>query len=81
MQSRTTSYEVADIGLAATAHAFGFPITEINRQDPRRCRFVFDDRDELRDLIDAYWRRSLTIEPQILLAALKATKARLYAEE
>jgi len=78
MSDHNKFHEVADIGLAATAHAFGFPIVAVNREDERRCRFVFDDCDALHQLVEAYWRRSLAIEPQSLLGAFKAVKGRLY---
>ncbi len=74
------SFETQDIQLAATIIALGTSLTAIDRADPNRCTFAFEDSSDLKRCVDAYWRRQLSIEPQALLGALKAVKSRLYGE-
>lgn len=72
------TFETQDIQLAACLSALGANLLAIDRQNPDRCTFVFEDVSDLRRTVDAYWRRQLSIEPQVLLGALKTVKSRLY---
>lgn len=73
-------FETQDMQLAASISALGSSLLSIDRQDQNRCTFIFEQSPDLRRSVDAYWRRELSIEPQALLGALKAIKARLYGE-
>lgn len=73
-----SSFETQDIQLASCLFALGASLTAIDRTNPNRCKFVFEDSIDLQKTVEAYWQRLLSIEPQTLLAALKAIKSRLY---
>lgn len=72
--------ETQDIQLAASMVALGSPIKTIDRYDPSRCVFMFEGSAHAKQIVDAYWHRQLSIEPQALLSALKSIKSRLYGE-
>ncbi len=72
--------ETQDIQLAASMVALGATIKTINRHDPSRCVFIFEGSAGVRRIVEAYWHRQLSIEPQALLGALKSIKSRLYGE-
>ena len=42
MVMKTNMYETSDIALASYLFCSGTHLSEINRQNPRRCIFVFD---------------------------------------
>lgn len=84
MTHETTSvndyYTTSDLALA-TAISLCFPIDVIDKQNPRKVSFLFKREEKLDELIEAYWKRELKIEPQQYFNQLKAIKARLYSEK
>lgn len=80
-ESPPSTFETQDLQLATALFALGASLIHINRVDPARCGFVFNDKPNLRATVDAYWHKELCIEPQTLLASLKAIKSRLYNEK
>lgn len=70
-------YRTADLGLSALI-SLNVPLDAIDRTDPRRAQFLFVRTDELDQIVAAYYRRELTVEPQEYFAGIKAMKARLY---
>lgn len=75
---KVQSWETSDINISATLYALGAEFLGIQWQDANKCTFSFTDSDELRKAIDAYWRKQLSIEPQLVLSALRALKAKVH---
>lgn len=73
-------YVCSDLALV-TAISLWYPIESIDRHDPRKARFLFKRDDNLNQLIEAYWRGELKVEPQSYFNQLKIIKARLYSSE
>lgn len=73
-------YYTSDLALA-TAISLWYPIDAIDRQNPRKASFLFKRNAKLNELLEAYWKRELKIEPQEYFNQLKAIKARLYSEK
>jgi hypothetical protein len=73
-------FETHDINLASTLCAFGAVLQSIDRDCGDRCAFVFTNSKDTHQVVDGYWGKCLLIEPQALLAALRAIKSRLYGE-
>jgi len=76
----TNYYSTSDLGLAATLSLW-CQIEGIDRTNPHKAVFLFKRDEELNQLLEAYWRRELKVEPQTYFNQLKAIKARLYSEE
>jgi hypothetical protein len=76
----TLYFRTQDIQLAASLTALGATLLYIDRSEPNRSTFVFEDSKDLKQVTQAYWRRQLSIEPQTLLSSFKAVKSRLYGE-
>lgn len=73
-------YGTADLALAAVIF-LSHPLEGIDKQNPRKAQFLFKQTKGLDSLVDEYWRGGLGVEPQAYFNALRAIKARLYAEE
>ena len=73
---RTNEYKTTDLNLAVVL-SLNFPIKELINNNGRGT-FVFENTEELNDLVKDYWNRQLSIEPQALFDALKTIKNRLY---
>jgi len=73
-------YKTSDLSLATTLSLY-CPITDIEKQNPRKAEFIFERNQELDDLLDRYWKKELLVEPRTYFDQLKALKARLYGNE
>lgn len=73
-------YSTSDLALATTLSLF-YPIEAIDRQDPHKAQFLFKRNEELNQLIEAYWRGELKVNPATYFNQLKIIKARLYEEK
>lgn len=74
------SFKTADLGLV-TSLSLHFPIRTIDRNNPQKVLFVFNQTDELDDFVDKYWRSEITVEPQIFTNQIKNIKTRIYSGE
>lgn len=73
-------YHTSDLALATTISLF-YPIERIDKTNPKKAQFFFKRNERLDQLIEAYWRRELKIEPQAYFNQLRIIKARLYEYE
>jgi len=72
-------YSTADLSLATTL-ALYHPIDSIDRQNPHKAQFMFKRSEQLDQLIEAYWKGELKVNPATYFQQLKTIKARLYEE-
>ena len=73
-------YRTSDLGLITTL-SLHFPIKNIDRRNPRKVLFVFDQTDQLNDFVDKYWRNEIAVEPQTFTNQIKNIKTRIYSGE
>lgn len=72
-------YSTSDLALAA-AISLWYPLDCIDKtQNPHRAQFLFKKDQQLDELVDAYWRKELKVDPQAYFNQLKLIKARLYS--
>ena len=72
------SFKTSDFPLAITLSTLGFPITALDRTNPQRVKFCFNETPELAKIIQQFWTKTLRIEPQILLMHQKILKNQLF---
>ena len=70
-----------DLGLAAVLICLGFPLDSLDKTNPQKVKFILQRSNELDEAIQAYWAKTLRIEPQSLLTNLKFLKNRIYSGE
>lgn len=75
-----TYWQSSDLALATVLSLF-FPISSIDKQNPRKAEFIFERSRKLEELINQYWKKELLVEPRQYFDQLKSLKARLYASE
>jgi hypothetical protein len=56
------------------------PIEKIDRQNPTKVQFLFAESEQLRRLVDDYWKGQLQVEPKAFFNQLKNIKTRIYSE-
>lgn len=71
-----------DIGLASVLLTLNFILESLDKANPRKVQFVFQKPTDasLDEAIQAYWNKTLRLEPQTLLTNLKLLKNRLYSD-
>lgn len=72
-------YSTVDLALVTTLSLF-YPIEAIDRQNPHKAIFLFKRDESLDQLVEAYWRGELKVNPATYFNQLKIIKARLYEE-
>ena len=73
-------YETNDLHLAATLQCLGLELLEVNRSDPRRVKFVFEDDALRREWTREYLAGGLRVDPLILLNSFRSLKRQIYAD-
>lgn len=75
-------YEISDLGLATTLCCLGYTIKKLDRSNPKRVIFVFDNQKlGFEAAINDYWNGSLRLPPLTLFTHQKQLKQRLYANQ
>ncbi|KKS62594.1 MAG: hypothetical protein UV28_C0008G0014 [Candidatus Collierbacteria bacterium GW2011_GWE2_42_48] len=72
-------YKTSSLPVACVL-SMGFPLFDIDKTDPKRALFVFEESPELEDAISSYWEGALKVDPQAYFNQLKVLKARLYGD-
>lgn len=72
-------YCTSDLALA-TALSLYFPIEAVDRQNPNKAQFLFKRDENLSQLVEAFWKKELSVEPQAYFQQLRIIKARLHEE-
>lgn len=71
-------FKGSDLSFAAVCEANGFTIDALDRSDPKKTVFLIKKKEGFDNLLQAFWQRSLLIEPRAYFDSLKAVKSRLY---
>lgn len=73
-------FKTSDLTLATTLSLY-FPIVATDRTNPPRVMFVFDRTPELDRLVERFWRKEITVDPQTFANQIKNLKTRIYSGE
>lgn len=73
------NFETTDFNTAALIISqFGIEPEYLDRSDQSRIKFVFKRIEGLDELLEAYWRKELRIEPLTFTTAQKLLKQQIY---
>jgi len=75
----TVFFKTADLALATTISLW-YPLDCIERTSNSKVIFLFKKDKPLDELVQAYWRKELEVEPQAFFTQLKFLKTRIYEE-
>ncbi len=70
-------YQTSDFYLAAFLLTTGKKLVGLDRSDPKRVIFLFEDHEGCRELADQYWQGK-EVKGTDLVEAIRQLKARLY---
>lgn len=75
----SNEYRTSDFYLAATFLTLGMDLNGLDRANPSRVEFRFNDTDDRRQYVRDYFAGKLRVNPAQFAAAIKALKAELYS--
>lgn len=78
MNDKNEMFKTTDLCLATTLLYLGHQFLDIEKIDPKRVAFGFEDSKELRKQIDDFWSYALMIEPMKFYNLLRVVKARIH---
>lgn len=72
-------FQSSDLALVSYL-ALLFPIESINKSNPRKTIFHFNQTEKLDEQVQNYWRGEARVEPRAYFDELRRIKSRIYAE-
>ena len=79
MKNENKQFINSDFYLSAFCLAKGLRLIDINRANPRRLLFIFDDKKNRQNLIEDFLFGRAKIEPKSFVSAIKELKSLIYS--
>lgn len=73
-------FSTSDWGLILTLSYLNFSFLRIDRSNPHRVEFYFEQNKKLEETINAFWRGELRVEPRKFLMQQRLLKSRLHSD-
>ena len=80
MKKDINEFRTSDLQLTIVLYTLGFPLIGVDKTNPRRASFLFEDDGNISDSVSAFYRGELSLDPRIVLTNAKLVKDRLYGE-
>jgi len=80
VDKNNNQYKTSDFGLAASLCASDVGLVGINKDNPRRAIFIFNDSDLTSDVIDSYRSGTLMVNAIRYFETTKRLKSQLYGD-
>ena len=77
-QNLNTFYRTSDLALCGALVCLGFVVQEVERVNPSRVVFIFQDSSQLQEVVGEFWRNELKVDPLKYFSEIKLLKARIY---
>lgn len=69
-----------DLGCAAALVTLGYQVFELDKQDPKKIRFMFGRSPQLANAVESYWLNELPVDALSMFESMKKLKNRIYSE-
>lgn len=74
-------YRTKDFYISAALQTCGLKLVSLDRNDPQRVEFVFEDpNDEAHRIVNDYWDGKLQLDAFQFVSSVKLIKSRLYSQ-
>ena len=77
---KKSEFILSDFYAAVFLRSVGFDLVGINRTDPHRFRFIFEDTSLREQLIGDFFAGRAVVEPRRFVAAIKELKSLMYSD-
>ena len=68
-----------DLGLAASLASLNYEIVDLDKENPRKVRFIFPKSSALNQAVKAYFSGKLTVNARLMFENIKMLKNRIYS--
>lgn len=72
-------FETHDLALVAALVEYGESPIKLDRSNPRRVIFIFENDEKLQSTVSDYWLNHLKVNPKTYFDSLKHLKTRIYS--
>lgn len=72
-------YSTKDLGLATTL-SLTFPIEKLNKENPKKVFFIFNNTKEVQEIAEKYFIGGTRVDPHKFMDQLRSLKSAIYAE-
>ena len=80
MTNQLDEYKTFDLSCAAALISTGFELVSLNKENPRKVQFIFDQEDSIKEVINDYWADKLLVNARTFFDNIKMLKNRIYSE-
>ena len=70
-------FKTSDFGLCVVLSVLGFKLISIDKSNPAKAIFEFEDDGEIQKYSEAYFRGELRLDPRLVLLESRLIKSRL----
>ena len=74
-------FKTHDLALVAALVEYGESPLKLDKSNPRRVVFVFENGEELQVIVSDYWLDRLKVNPKTYFDSLKHLKTRIYSSD
>ena len=77
----TGYFRTFDLGVCAALVSSGFQLASLDRSNPKKCEFLFENRLDIGTIAEDYWADKLKINARTFFDNVRAIKNRLYSSD
>ncbi len=80
MDKDKSFFETQSLLLGATLISLGIQLDSVLKNTDGKSTFVFPRQDNLDQILESFWSKSLAIEPNLLWESIRFLKSRIYGD-
>jgi hypothetical protein len=81
MKQNKSYYKTSNLSLSATILCLGTPLDSVIKSPEGRSVFIFQNSEDLENIILNFWKRALTIEPNSFWDSIRSLKNIIHESE
>jgi hypothetical protein len=72
-------FSTHDLGCAAALIVCGFELLSLDKEDPKKVKLIFRNKEGIHELITDFWNSNLRVDAQAYFNAIKRLKNQIYS--
>lgn len=73
------TFSTFDFGLTNSLICMGFKLIDLDKTNPRKIKFIFENSENIQTITDQYWNDELQIPARRFFDTQRTLKSRLYS--
>ena len=80
MTKKPLAFSTFDLGLANTLATLKYELIKLDKTDPKKVRFIFQETKDIEQTMLKYWNDEITVPALTFFNNLKTLKNRIYSD-